>query len=79
MHKNLYAYRKQKKLTQEEMAKVIGKTAQQYGKRERGKISITLDEARSFSDKLDVPIQQLFPEYFFILFVPKMHKNKWAI
>lgn len=75
MHMNLYQARKVKKITQDEMAKVIGVTSQQYGKRERGIVSISLDEAFHFSKKLETPIEELFPEYFFNLNVPKMHNR----
>lgn len=45
-------------------------------KRERGEIPISLDEAMIFSKALEIPIQELFPEYFFIKGVPKMHKER---
>lgn len=76
MHMSLYSIRKSKEINQDEMARVIGVSTQQYGKRERGLISITLEEAHLFSQKLDTPIEDLFPEYFFNVDVPKMHKNK---
>lgn len=76
MHANLYASRKENKITQTEMGEVIGVTGQQYGKRESGQMSITLDEADLFSKKLGKPITDLFPEYFFTYVVPKMHKEK---
>jgi transcriptional regulator with XRE-family HTH domain len=76
MHMNLYSARKSRKITQEEMAKVIGVSTQQYGKRERGEISIDLDEAFLMSKKMGVSIPELFPEYFFDVSVPKMHKQK---
>ncbi|WP_017722682.1 helix-turn-helix domain-containing protein [Staphylococcus xylosus] len=55
------------------MGELIGVTGQQYGKRERGEMSIDLDEALTFSKNLEVPIHILFPEYFFEQKVPKMH------
>lgn len=75
MHMHLYEARKQKGLTQEDMAKAIGVTSQQYGKREREKVSISLEEAYIFSEMLGVPIEDLFPKYFFNVDVPKMHKT----
>ncbi|MBA8773095.1 helix-turn-helix domain-containing protein [Staphylococcus schleiferi subsp. coagulans] len=75
MHKDLYSFRKSAKKNQEFMGTLIGVSGQQYGKRERGEIPISLDEAMAFSKELDVPIQELFPEYFFIKHVPKMHKE----
>lgn len=76
MHINLYKARKDAELNQTEMGEVIGVTAQQYGKRERAMMAITLDEASKFSKKLDTPISELFPEYFFTVVVPKMHKEE---
>ncbi|MFQ3904494.1 helix-turn-helix transcriptional regulator [Staphylococcus sp. 50Mo3-1] len=73
MHKDLYSFRKGAKKTQEYMGELIGVTGQQYGKRERGEMSIDLDEALTFSKNLEVPIHILFPEYFFEQKVPKMH------
>lgn len=71
---NLYKARKEADLTQQELGNVIGVTAQQYGKRERGLMSISLEEASMFSDALAIPIIELFPEYFFKVVVPKMHE-----
>lgn len=76
MHMNLYKARKDAELNQAELGEVIGVTAQQYGKRERGLMAITLEEASKFSVKLNIPISELFPEYFFTVFVPKMHKEE---
>jgi len=73
---NLYEARKKAKFTQFDMGKVIGVTAQQYGKRERAEMSITLEEAKLLSDALKKPTSEVFPEYFFTTFVPKMQKNK---
>lgn len=76
MHKDLYSSRKTAKKNQDYMGKLIGVSGQQYGKRERGEIPISLDEAMVFSKALEIPIQELFPEYFFIKEVPKMHKER---
>lgn len=76
MHIKLFEERKKARVTQEQMAKSIGVSTQQYGKRERGIVSISLDEASKFSQVLDKPISELFPEYFFIVDVPKMHNVK---
>ncbi|WP_423252585.1 hypothetical protein [Melissococcus plutonius] len=38
-------------------------------------MAITLKEASELSKKLKMPISELFPEYFFIKIVPKMHEN----
>ncbi len=76
MHKDLYSFRKAAKKNQDFMGSLIGVSGQQYGKRERGETPINLDEAMIFSKALETPIQELFPEYFFIERVPKMHKNE---
>lgn len=76
MHKDLYSSRKTAKKNQDYMGNLIGVSGQQYGKRERGEIPISLDEAMIFSKALEIPIQELFPEYFFIKEVPKMHKER---
>lgn len=75
MHMSLYEARKKAGLNQTELGKVINVTAQQYGKRERGEMSITLDEASKFAEKLGRSVPSLFPEYFFTISVPKMHKK----
>lgn len=79
MHIKLYEARKKANLTQTDMGSVIGVTAQQYGKRERADMPITLEEAKAFSDALQKPTSEVFPEYFFTAFVPKMHKPKQPI
>lgn len=76
MHMNLYQARKMAKINQTEMGKSIGVSAQQYSKRERGVVSITLEEAAILSEKLNKPMSEVFPEYFFKVDVPKMHKVK---
>ncbi|WP_301359363.1 helix-turn-helix transcriptional regulator [Enterococcus spodopteracolus] len=76
MHIRLYKERKEANLNQAEMGAVIGVTAQQYGKRELGKMSISLEEASKFAGKLNIPISELFPEYFFTVSVPNMHKEE---
>lgn len=57
------------------MAALIGVSGQQYSKRECGILPINLNEAEIFSEDLKVPIQILFPKYFFKTDVPKMHMN----
>lgn len=76
MHIYLYSARKQAKLNQSQLGEAIGVTAQQYSKRELGEMSITLDEAELLSKKIGKPITELFPEYFFNINVPKMHKKQ---
>lgn len=73
MHANLYKFRKEANLSQNDLGKVIGVSASQYSQRERGKISITLDEAEKISKTLNKSIMEVFPEYFYTDSVPKMH------
>lgn len=73
MHIHLYKARKDAGLNQAELGEIIGVTAQQYGKREKGTISISLEEASKLSKTLNKSISELFPEYFFTIAVPKMH------
>lgn len=73
MHANLYKFRKEANLSQSDLGKVIGVSASQYSQRERGKISITLDEAEKISKTLNKSIVEVFPEYFYTASVPKMH------
>ena len=76
MHMNLYKYRKDAGLTQTDLGKAIGVTPQQYGKRERGEMSITLEEASIFAKELGKTVTEVFPEYFFTVVVPKMHETE---
>lgn len=75
MHKNLWAIRKELKVTQSDIAKELGISMKQYGEKERGTVSFTLDEAEKMSRIMNVPIDKIFPEYFFTEGVPKMHTN----
>lgn len=76
MHKTLYALRKEQRKTQNEMAKNLKISTKQYGKKERGEASFTLEEAETISRFLNTPTNEVFPEYFFTAIVPKMHKKK---
>jgi transcriptional regulator with XRE-family HTH domain len=74
MHRDLWAIRKSKGKTQSDVAAFLGISERQYGAKERGKASLTLDEAQLVAKFLETPIDKLFPEYFFSRHVPKMHK-----
>lgn len=76
MHKDLYSFRKAVKKNQDYMGNLIGVSGQQYGKRERGEIPISLDEAMVFSKTLQIPIQELFPEYFLLNKFQKCKKKQ---
>ncbi|TWK08626.1 hypothetical protein CHCC20442_4339 [Bacillus licheniformis] len=66
MHKELMAERKSRKITQEEIANAIGIAPGSYGRKERGERSFELEEAADISKFLKVPIDKLFPEFFYI-------------
>ena len=51
--KNLIIKRKEKNITQEKMAEIIGKKASTYAKKERGELPITIDEAKKICEFLD--------------------------
>lgn len=76
MHKDLYSFRKDNGITQKQAADILGLSTTSYSKKERGKVSFTLDEASTLSKGLKTDMFKLFPEYFFVSTVPKMHKNK---
>lgn len=66
MHKELYAERKAQRKTQEELGKVIDKHRNTYGRKENGIEDFTLEEAAKISRYLKVPLNKLFPDFFYI-------------
>lgn len=64
MHKTLMAERRDKKITQKEIAKAIGISAAQYSRKERGDYQFDLQEASEISKFMKMPIDKLFPEFF---------------
>lgn len=74
MHKDLWSARRRHGKTQEDVAKCLGISSKQYGEKERGKASFTLEEAEKISIFMNTPITEIFPEYFFTQDVPKMHE-----
>ncbi|MFA5917847.1 MAG: helix-turn-helix domain-containing protein [Candidatus Gracilibacteria bacterium] len=59
MIKNIETLRKEKKLTQDEVAKYLGITRQTFSKLEKGEIEPTLGQAVKLSELLGVDIDQL--------------------
>lgn len=64
MHKTLMAERRDKKITQEEVASAIGMNKATYGRKERGESYFDLQEASEIAKYMGMPIDKLFPEFF---------------
>lgn len=64
MHKTLFVERKDKGVTQKEVAEAIGMKLSTYGRKERGEQQFDLSEAAKISRFLKIPIDILFPEFF---------------
>lgn len=54
--------REERKLSQAEMADLLGVTPPTYSRLERNETSIDLDQVVNFSKKLEIPIQEFLPE-----------------
>lgn len=66
MHKNLFAERRALKKTQKEVAEFLGMSRETYARKERGTYQFDLDEASKISVYLNVPLNELFPEFFLV-------------
>lgn len=62
MYKNLEVIRKRKKLTINDMSKIISKSPATYYKKEIGKVTISVKEAILIARKLNKEIEYLFEE-----------------
>lgn len=62
----LHSIRNEKKLTQDEMADILGIPSTTYGRIERGETSVQFDDLSKYSEALGLPIQDLLPEIFAI-------------
>lgn len=60
MQSKLYSIRKSKKLSQEEMAKLLNMSRISYGKKERGDVEFTIDEMFDISNEFQLPIDDIF-------------------
>lgn len=60
----VYLRRVVKKLPAAEMAKTIGVSTETYLRAERGGRELTLREAMKIANKLEMPIQEVFPKIF---------------
>ena len=59
---NVKSYRKQRKLTQKQLADKLGKNIMTVGRYESGKTSVTMDVLHEISEILDVPMSDFFGE-----------------
>ncbi|OHY31285.1 transcriptional regulator [Streptococcus parauberis] len=56
----LYKLRKEKKLSQEDMADIIHISKNQYGQKELGKAQFTQDEMFEIAKYFELPLSQIF-------------------
>ena len=60
MQIKLYDARKQAKLSQQEVADILGISRNSYGQKERGDVSFNLEEMFALSDLLNASLDDLF-------------------
>ena len=60
MQIKLYEARKRAKLSQQEVADILGISRDSYGQKERGDVSFNLDEAFALSELLNTSLDDLF-------------------
>ena len=60
MQIKLYEARKQAKLSQQEVADILGISRNSYGQKERGDVLFNLDEAFALSELLNTSLDDLF-------------------
>ncbi|QQK77845.1 helix-turn-helix transcriptional regulator [Salicibibacter cibarius] len=60
MHVNLYVARKERRLSQYNISKVIGIHKQTYYLKENGKKEFTLSEAKQLAEIFDTTVDELF-------------------
>ena len=58
----LFSTREERKLTQNEMADLLGLSASAYSRLERNQVSSELEQIAQFAEILNVPIQDFLPE-----------------
>lgn len=63
MYKNLEAVRKNKKLTIEDMSRIISKSPANYYKKEIGSVTVSIKEAILIAKFLNEDIEFLFKEF----------------
>ena len=60
MQIKLYDARKQAKLSQQEVANILGISRNSYGQKERGNVPFNLEEMFALSDLLNISLDDLF-------------------
>ena len=60
--KKLFSDREQRKMTQEQMAELLGVSTSSYARLERDETSAQLEQMADFSRILEVPIQEFLPD-----------------
>ena len=60
MQIKLYEVRKRAKLTQQEVADILGISRNSYGQKERGDVSFNLEEMFALSELLNTSLDDLF-------------------
>lgn len=67
MQMYLWRLRKQRKISQNEFAKILGISRNSFGAKERGEVPFDSDEMFKASEYLGIPIDQIF--------LPRCHQN----
>jgi transcriptional regulator with XRE-family HTH domain len=57
-----YHIREERKLSQSEMAELLGISQSAYSRMERGDVSLPLEDLARYADRLGLPLQELLPE-----------------
>jgi len=71
----LMAVREDRRMSQEEMADLLGVSKSAYSRLERNETMLTFDEVSRYSQILNVPVQELLPEIFTVNNNPTDHSN----
>lgn len=62
----LFSTREERKLTQNEMADLLGLSSSAYSRLERNQVSVEMEQVASFAKVLDVPFQDFLPDHLAI-------------
>lgn len=62
----LFSTREERKLTQNEMADLLGLSTSAYSRLERNQVSVEMEQVANFADILNVPFQDFLPEHLAI-------------
>lgn len=62
----LFSTREERKLTQNEMADLLGLSSSAYSRLERNQVSVEMEEVVNFAKILDVPFQDFLPDHLTI-------------